>query len=218
MVGEMSRRRFLAAAAAITGATVVTTISAAEAAPAEPGAWRASTSANGWPVLAQAGWHAIEGSGQQVRLADDAAVILTHVARRFHYEIDQLRTGDVHGHVATLQITERYESNYLSGSALAIRPLAYPVGVAGGLWPRELVVVRDILAELDGVVAWGGDFDRPKESHFEIALKPGDARVKGAVRRITGWAGGAGGQGAGAVDAFDPSRRAKAKAFARSGG
>ncbi|MEU5092348.1 hypothetical protein [Streptomyces sp. NPDC021356] len=111
---------------------------------------------------------------------------------------------------------EPYESNHLSGTALVIRPAAYPLGVEGGLYPRELTVARDILAELDGVVAWGGDFTVPKESHFEIAYAPGHPKVKGVARKIDGWNTGPGNEGAGATDAFDPGRRTRAEAFARS--
>jgi hypothetical protein len=219
---KLSRRRLLAAGATTGAAVAVSMCSggAAQAAPAVPGArpWRDATSANGWPVLAEADWHPIEGSGQRVRLAGgDAAVLLTHVARRFHYEIDQLRAGDVQGHTDGALVTEPYESNYLSGSAIVIRPQAYPLGVGGGLFPAELVVVRDILAELDGAVAWGGDFDRPKESHFEIAFRPGHPTVAAVARKIRGWQDGPGSQGAGAVDAFRPDRRVKAQAVARSG-
>ncbi|MEU4263716.1 hypothetical protein ACYCCF_19590 [Streptomyces argenteolus] len=197
---------------------------AAYAAPRVPSAdgapegrrWPGAKSANGWPVLEEAELFRIEGSGRSVRLADgDAAVILLHVARRFHYEIDQLRDGDVTGHSTTRNAIQNYESNYLSGTALAIRPLAYPVGVKGGLYPHELVVVRDILAELDGVVRWGGDLTTPKESHFELAYAPGHPKVKGVARTIRGWDAGPGSAGAGTVDAFDPKRRSKARAFAR---
>ncbi|MFE7759108.1 hypothetical protein [Streptomyces sp. NPDC057418] len=197
---------------------------AAYAAPRVPSAdgapvgrrWPGAKSANGWPVLEEAELFRIEGSGRSVRLADgDAAVILLHVARRFHYEIDQLRDGDVTGHSTTRNAIQDYESNYLSGTALAIRPLAYPVGVKGGLYPHELVVVRDILAELDGVVRWGGDLTTPKESHFELAYAPGHPKVKGVARTIRGWDAGPGSAGAGTVDAFDPKRRSKARAFAR---
>ncbi|TWG11368.1 hypothetical protein [Actinoplanes teichomyceticus] len=216
---KLSRRRLLGTAA-ITGAAVavIRPGGAAQAAPAAGGArpWRDSTSANGWPVLEETAWHPIEGSGQRVKLAaGDAAVLLTHVARRFHYEIDQLRPGDVHGHTGDSTVHEPYESNHLSGSAIAIRPHAYPAGVRGGLYPAELVVVRDILAELDGAVVWGGDFDRPKESHFEIAYPPGHRTVRSAARKVLGWRNGPGGEGAGAVDAFDPSRRSKARSFER---
>ncbi|WP_173317923.1 hypothetical protein [Streptomyces fulvorobeus] len=210
-----------AAFGAVTAlATLPGTAHAAPGVPSADGArgraWPGAKSANGWPVLEAAELLHIEGSGQSVRLADgDAAVILLHVARRFHYEIDQLRTGDVTGHSTTREVVEDYESNYLSGTALAIRPLAYPVGVKGGLYPNELVVVRDILAELDGVVRWGGDLATPKESHFEIAYRPGHPRVKGVARKIRGWQAGPGSAGAGTVDAFDPKRRSRSQAFAR---
>ncbi len=217
---EFDRRGVLVAGAALGAGTALTALpgvaQAAENAAPAGRRWSAARSANGWPVLDEAQPLPIEGSGRSVRLAGgDAAVILLHVARRFHYEVDQLRAGDVTGHSTHRTVTEDYESNYLSGTALAIRPHAYPVGVKGGLYPRELVVVRDILAELDGVVAWGGDFRTPKESHFEIAYKPGHPKVKGVARMIRGWQQGPGNEGAGTVDAFTPERRHRARAFAR---
>ncbi|MFE7125250.1 hypothetical protein [Streptomyces sp. NPDC057617] len=219
MVGEFSRRRFVGAAGAVAGTVMLGSMGtagpAAAAGPASGDAWQGDLSANGWPVLEEAGEFGIEGSGQSVRLANgEAAVILLYVARRFHYEIDQLRRGDVHGHTPSRRIHEPYESNYLSGTAIAIRPDAYPMGVKDGLYPHELLIVRDILAELDGSVVWGGDLSTPKESHFEIALKPGHPKVKGVARKIQGW-NDTPGEGAGAVDAFLPDRLSRAKAFAR---
>ncbi|WP_405777291.1 hypothetical protein [Streptomyces sp. NBC_01538] len=215
--GELSRRRFAGATGAVAGAVVLgsvgTAAPASAAVPAPAGGWKGGRSANGWPVLTQATEYDIEGSGQSVRLADgDASVLLLHVARRFHYEIDELRKGDVHGHRSSGAVRAPYESNHLSGTALAIRPEAYPVGVKGGLYPRELAIVRDILTELDGAVRWGGDFETPKESHFEIALRPGHPKLKGVARKIRGW-NDSPGEGAGSIDAFDPKRRAKARAF-----
>lgn len=216
----IDRRSVLVTGAALGATTALGAFSgtahAADGAPSESRRWSGGTSANGWPVLEEAKSFRIEGSGRSVRLADgDAAVILLNVARRFHYEIDQLRADDVAGHTTNRTVVQAYESNYLSGTALAIRPLAYPSGVKGGLYPHELVVVRDILAELDGVVAWGGDFDTPKESHFEIAYEPGHPRVKGVARTIRGWHEGPGDEGAGTIDAFDPERRRRSRAFAR---
>lgn len=218
----LSRRRFIGAtssaaatAALINGGGAGTAV-AATGKGAEPHAWKGKKSRNGWPVLAQAPSHRIEGSSQKVRLAEgDASVILLHVARRFHYEIDSLRAGDVHGWTADADVAQPYESNYLSGSALAIRPLCYPSGSKGNFYPNELVVIRDILSELDGTVAWGGDFEAPKESHFELTLRPGHPRLKGVARKIQGWQAGPGNHGAGATDAFDPRRRKAARAFER---
>ncbi|MFD9837296.1 hypothetical protein [[Kitasatospora] papulosa] len=225
MRNQIDRRGVLLAGAAIGATTALAGLpGTAYATPAVPPAagaptgrrWPGARSANGWPVLDEADLLPIEGSGRSVRLAGgDAAVILLHVARRFHYEIDQLREGDVTGHRTARTVAEDYESNYLSGTALAIRPLAYPTGVKGGLYPHELVVVRDILAELDGAVTWGGDLAAPKESHFELAHKPGHPKIKGVARTIRGWKEGPGNAGAGTVDAFDPKRRTRAEAFAR---
>jgi hypothetical protein len=172
--------------------------------------WTAGTSANGWPVLDRSELVDIEGSGQQVALAPGAAAtILTYVARRFHYEIDQLRPDDVQGHTPLTSIDQPYESNYLSGTAIAIRPNAYPVGVSDGFYPAELIVIRDILTELEGVVTWGGDHDVPKESHFEIALPPQDRRIAQLAQRILK-PGTVIGEEPGAIDAFLPERMARA--------
>ncbi|MEU6341692.1 hypothetical protein ABZ883_12190 [Streptomyces sp. NPDC046977] len=225
-MNELTRRHLLGTTTALAGAAALGTLGAAPAAavPANTqdtaAAWPGSRSANGWQVLTADGARSqvIEGSGLPVRLAGGAAAtVLLYVARRFHYEIDQLRPGDVLGYRASsYRVREAFESNYLSGTALEIRPLAYPLNARGGFYPRELTVVRDILAELDGVVAWGGDFPVPKESHFEIALAPGHPKVKGVARKIeAGNAGLGGAVGAGATDAFDPARLARARSFAR---
>nr|WP_202469465.1 hypothetical protein [Streptomyces sp. SID2888] len=214
----MTRRHVLGAGAGLAGAIAVGSLGAAPAVAADRpgGTWTRSRSANGWEILTEATSYGIEGSGRSVSLADgDAATILLHVARRFHYEIDQLRDGDVRGYRASFEVREPYESNYLSGTAIEIRPRAYPLGAKEGFYPRELVVIRDILAELDGAVAWGGDFATPKESHFEIALEPGHPKVKGVARKIAGWNAGPGNEGAGAVDAFDAERQRHARSFAR---
>ncbi len=217
-MGDLTRRRFAGATVGVAGAAALGSLLPAGQAVAAAGAgsWTKDSTGNGWPLLEKAESFTIEGSDQGVRLAGgDAAVVLLHVARRFHYEIDRLRDGDVHGWTGERRIEAEYESNYLSGTAIAIRPLSYPVGARNGLYPNELVVVRDILAELDGVVVWGGDFTPAKESHFEVGVKPGHPRLKGVARKIVGWSEGPGDQGAGATDAFDPGRRSKARSFAR---
>ncbi|GAA1359415.1 hypothetical protein [Streptomyces beijiangensis] len=210
----LSRRQFIGATSGIAAAAALANLGGAGTASADTSIWERPTSKNGWSVLDEATGFTIEGSGREVALAEgDAATVLLYVARRFHYEIDSLRAGDVHGWTNNRRVTEAYESNYLSGSAIAIRPASYPVGAQGNLYPNELIVIRDIVAELDGAVVWGGDFTTPKESHFEIALKPGHPRLKGVARKIGGWNSGPGNDGAGATDAFDPKRRKASRAF-----
>ncbi|WP_346620961.1 hypothetical protein [Blastococcus montanus] len=213
----LSRRRFLVAGAGVLTAAVVASAPglAAAAPPAGPRPWTRGRSANGWPVLGTVDAVPIEGSDLTVRVAGgDVALILTHVARRFHYDIDGLRVGDLTGHASTREVTEDYESNYLSGTAIAIRAGGYPLGASGNLYPNELIVVRDILAECDGVVRWGGDERVPKESHFQIDRGPNDKRVRQLADKIRSWEHKPS-QGAGTVDPFSVGRREAARDMER---
>ncbi len=168
--------------------------------------WTGSTSGNGWPIVDTVPLRAIEGSDVGVAVLDgDVGTVLLHVARRFHYEIDALRKGDVAGHTTEREITADYESNHLSATAIAIRPWSYPVGIGGGLFPNELTVVRDILLDVGDVVRWGGDEQLPKESDFHIAVGPRDPALKAVADRIRGWNVGRG-RGAGATNSWEPAR------------
>ncbi|AXE87267.1 hypothetical protein C1703_19925 [Streptomyces sp. Go-475] len=118
----------------------------------------------------------------------DVETVLVHLLRRFHYEVDALRRGDVVGwHDPSEVARARPESNLASGTAVRIRPGSYPRGVRGGFFPQQEVVIRDILAELDGVVRWGGDDRTPDESLFSIDVRPGDKRLAEVAARIRGW-------------------------------
>ncbi|MEU3983942.1 hypothetical protein AB0F77_28330 [Streptomyces sp. NPDC026672] len=171
--------------------------------------WRSGTTANGWPVVDDAPSHRVEGAcGVEVPLLDgDVATVLLYVARRFTYEIDMLRPGDVQGHTTDRHTGAAFESNRLSGTAVTIRPLFYPLGAQRdtGMSEQERTVVRDILADCAGVVAWGGDLKPVKESHFQIDVPPGDARLSALAARVRGW-NDTPGQGAGTIDAFAPAR------------
>jgi hypothetical protein len=212
----LSRRRALGLGAGLTvGATLWSP--GAPAASAAERIWRRDTSANGWPVIDRVPEHRVEGAANvRVALLDgEVSTVLLYVARRFSYEIDTLRPGDLQGHATDRHTGAAFESNQLSGTAMAIRPLFYPLGAqqGTGLAAHERTVVWDILADCAGVVAWGGDLDPVKESHFQIDVAPGDGRLTQLARRIQGW-NETPGQGAGAVDAFAPDRIRRAKAAA----
>ncbi|MFE4583088.1 hypothetical protein, partial [Streptomyces chartreusis] len=154
------------------------------------------TSPNGWEIEERANdvstvWtRSIPGTpcDLDVRLGD-VATVLTHVVRRFHYEIDELRTGDLTGWRAPSRVRlDRPEGNQASGTAVAIRPGSYPPGARGGFFPAQLVVVRDILAECDGVVRWSGDDDRPYEALFSVDVPPDDEHLTKLVAKLRGWA------------------------------
>jgi hypothetical protein len=218
----LSRRRLLAtvgAAAAGAAVGIAGSSALAQAAPTA-GIWSKRNSQNGWPVVdaGKVRGFTVEGSNAAVSLLPgDVAIVLLHVARRFHYEIGTLHSGDVHGHSTARTIGAPLESNYLSGTAVGIRPNLYTAGSAGNLFARELVIIRDILAECEGVVRWGGDDkDRPNEGHFQIDVAPGHRRLTQIAERIRSWQEKPG-QGAGsAVEPLASTRRSAAKALERT--
>ncbi|MEU4349998.1 hypothetical protein [Streptomyces sp. NPDC023838] len=226
---RVDRRRFLVAGAGVAGGAALVaggmsgTAVAAPAAPATPAVpaapaateWHGRASANGWPVVASAPSHRVEGAGGVgfTALDGDVATVLTHVVRRFHYEIHTLGAGEVTGHSTARAVAAPYESNYLSGTAIAIRPLQYPARARDGFFPYELVVVRDILADLEGVVKWGGDESTAKESHFQIDVRPGDSGLRRVAAKLRGWEERPG-AGAGTIDVLGPGRVRAAKALA----
>ncbi|GAB3496554.1 hypothetical protein [Amycolatopsis cihanbeyliensis] len=210
---SINRRRFLTlGGATLGGAAVLASAPAiAQAVPATS-TWRGTVSGNGWPVLDrdEAERFRIEGSTLSVRLAPAAAPVLLYVARRFLYEIEsQVQPGEITGHTTDRHLRAGYESTYLSGSGIAIRPLLYPLGAKDGFFEDQQIVIRDILADCEGIVAWGGDLNPVKESHFHITAPPAGARYQQLVAKLRGWDTDPG-KGAGSIDAFAPERLSRA--------
>lgn len=222
---SVGRRRILLGAAGAIGGVLLRpagpvlamgTVSGRGVRAGEP--WPGGHSANGWPVLPAVPAHRVEGSNATVGLAPgDVATVLLHVARRFSYEVGELEPGDLQGHTGDRAVTAAFESNHLSGTALGVRPLLYPVGSHGGLFPHEEIVLRDILADCEGVVRWGGDLEPVKESHFQVDVPPGHAGLVRVAAKIRSWDA-AGDVGAGATDPFAPGRRRAAELLARRQG
>ncbi|MEU4243723.1 hypothetical protein [Actinoplanes sp. NPDC026619] len=149
----------------------------------------ARTSMNGWRIdPTEVAEHRIEGSRASATLRTGAAAaVLLHVARRWHYEIAPLDTGEGGGIAAFT--TDRtlgpaFESAYLSGTAIALHPHAYPLGGSERLWPHQEAIVRDILADLSGTVAWGGDLTPAKVGHFHIAVAPDSEVLQEVAARV----------------------------------
>ncbi|MFD2354201.1 hypothetical protein ACFSTC_40360 [Nonomuraea ferruginea] len=112
-----------------------------------------------------------------------------------------------------------FESAYLSGTAIAIHPAAYPLRGSERLWPHQELIVRDILADCAGTVRWGGDLTPVKASHFQIDVAPGSrklARVAAELR--TDRSAPAVPLAGAAVDPATPARRVRARALQRTQG
>ncbi|GAA3494591.1 hypothetical protein GCM10019016_016910 [Streptomyces prasinosporus] len=221
----MISRRSLLRAAAGTGVLAVAagplTTPASAGTPGAAREWTGDVSANGWRIdPAAVAVHRVEGSAASLALRrGPAAAVLLHVARRWHYEIAPLDTGEggVTGHTPRRAVGADFESNHFSGTAVALHPTAYPLSGSEGLWPHQEAIVRDVLADCDGTVVWGGDLTPVKVSHFHIAARPGDrALVRAAARLDTSRHTMSRAQTAGTVaDPASPSRLAEARRLRR---
>ncbi|MFF9125072.1 hypothetical protein ACF09J_17480 [Streptomyces sp. NPDC014889] len=177
------------------------------------------TTVNGWPVQSNADrdsqvWtRSVAGTGLSVPVwIGDPEAILLYVVRRYHYEVTQIRAGELAGWQQARTLDAKApESNLASGTAVRIRPGA---AARGSLFPLQEIVVRDILADCEGVVRWGGDDSLVDESLFYLDRGPADPRVRelaDKVRREDA----APGQGAGrAVNVMAHSRRDRANRLA----
>ncbi|MFC8194045.1 hypothetical protein ACFUTV_01505 [Streptomyces sp. NPDC057298] len=203
--------------------SALATPASADAAAIPTGEWGRELSANGWRIDPDAiAVHRVEGTSRSVSLHQgDAAAVLLHVARRWHYEIGAVDSGEGGGmtaHTTRRTVGADFESNHLSGTAIALHPRAYPLAGSEGLWPHHEQIVRDILADCEGTVVWGGDLTPVKASHFHVAARPGDktlARV--AARLDTSKPTLYRAQTAGTVaDPAAPARRVKARRLQRA--
>lgn len=218
----MITRRTLLGAAAGAGVLAFVPTGLAYATDPGVGAWTRDTSANGWPIDHTAiATHRVEGAATSVALRDgDVATVLLHIARRWHYEIAPLDTGEgggIAGYTTHRTVQTDFESNYLSGTAVALHPTAYPAGGSERLWPHHETIVRDILLDCAGTVIWGGDLTPAKASHFQLAVLPGDsALIQAAARIDTTYRATSRSRTAGMVeDPAVPARRDRAAALPR---
>ncbi|MGX2995127.1 hypothetical protein JNUCC64_12655 [Streptomyces sp. JNUCC 64] len=131
----------------------------------------------------------VPGTGLEVKVRmGDVETVLAYVVRRFHYEIDALRRGDVVGWLPPEKVhPRRAESNLASGTAVRIRPGHYPSGQRGGFYPAQRLLIGDILADCEGVVAWGGDDRTPDEALFSIKAGPGDKKLAKVAEKLRSW-------------------------------
>ncbi|MFI7399016.1 hypothetical protein ACIBW9_00720 [Streptomyces sp. NPDC049541] len=162
-------------------------------------------SANGWPVEKGADiggsiWtQTVAGSAVRVALRlGEVSTVLQYVLRRYHYEIDTLVQDEVIGYRVPGRALQGHLTNHASGTAVAIRPGAYPPGATDGMFPQQRAVVADILKECENVVRWGGTFRRSYEAHFEIGVAPADPLLSKVADRIRR-AGHTPGEGAGVL-------------------
>lgn len=178
----ISRRTAVRGVAAIVAAAG---LGVAAAAPA-----LAATSQNGWsaakdtPIATLTVGAASFAPGVR---KGDVHTILGYVAKRFNSEVEKLVKGTCWG-FAYRDISGSTDlSNHASGTAIDCNAPQHPLGKAGTFSAAQVKAIHKIIADCNGVVRWGGDYNgRKDEMHFEINVAPGNAKIAALVKKING--------------------------------
>lgn len=117
----------------------------------------------------------------------DVATVLLWLAAQFHARVEPLTLGWCWGYNFRPIRGASKLSNHSSGTAVDFNAPRHPLSKRGTFTPAQVATIRQLLAELDGVVRWGGDYDgRADEMHFEVVGAPiAVARVAARLRAGT---------------------------------
>jgi hypothetical protein len=133
-------------------------------------------SQNGWPVNPPRSPHTIPGTNVRVTVADGpAGQVLMHVLGQVNARVEDIAMNsdrnerDDWGYAERNVRGSEAVSNHASGTAVDINATRHALGASGTFTPAQVAEIHRILAEVDGVVRWGGDYTgRRDEMHFEI--------------------------------------------------
>lgn len=146
------------------------------------------TSQNGWPVVADSSrLEPLEWVTGRV-LPGDVYTVLEHLCARFDAEVEPIVRAHSWGWAyRPIRGQSGGYSNHASATALDLNAPAHPLGKRGTFTQDQVIAIHGILADLDGVIRWGGDYQgRPDEMHFEINAQPSAvARVAEKIRSAT---------------------------------
>lgn len=152
-----------------------------------------TASQNGWPLITPASVNAkttgLDLVSGRVRKGD-VYTVLAHVAHQFHTRVEKVQRKQSWGWAYRAIRGATKWSNHASATAIDLNSAKHPLGRHGTFTAKQVKTIHKILAEVDGVVRWGGDYwpSRPDEMHFEINLQPkgSPAKVKAVAARLRG--------------------------------
>lgn len=115
----------------------------------------------------------------------DVAVVLRYVAEQFHARVESLYPGWCWGYAYREVTGGGALSNHAGGYALDFNAPNHGLGASGTFSSAQVAAIRAILAEVSGVVRWGGDYTgRKDEMHVEIVGST--AAVAAVAARLQG--------------------------------
>lgn len=115
----------------------------------------------------------------------DVATVLFYIAEQFHHRVEKLVSPGCWGYAYRKNRNANNLSCHASATAIDLNAPRHPNGKRGTFSKAQVAEIRRILAEVGGIVRWGGDFTgTPDEMHFEIVASP--ATVAMVAGRLTG--------------------------------
>lgn len=137
-------------------------------------------SQNGWPIDPPRTKRKVPGTDVSLVVVDGpGGDVLMYVAEQFHRRVERLDGGDNGGYNRRPIAGSKSWSNHASASAIDLEWSDHVYGRRGTFSPSQVREIRAILAEVDNVVGWGGDWGTVDEMHFELR------RPLDAVRRVS---------------------------------
>lgn len=150
-------------------------------------------SQNGWPVFDTAPDATTPYITGRVR-PGDVDVIFTWLGEQFHERVEHIRKDWSWGWAKRTVRNSTAISNHASATANDFNAPAHVLGKRGTFSKKQVAEIHKILGELEGVVRWGGDYEkRADEMHFEIiknaaAVKAvADKIRRGTLGRAVAW-------------------------------
>jgi hypothetical protein len=119
----------------------------------------------------------------------DVETVFRHLVEQFARRVEALVTPGCWGYYYKQSANSVVLlSCHSSGTAIDVNAPRHPNGKRGTFTAAQVAQIRAILAELSGVVYWGGDAwgdGTPDEMHFEIKTGVTAAQVAAAARKLT---------------------------------
>jgi hypothetical protein len=135
-----------------------------------------AVSQNGWSVSPPRTARTVPGTEVRVTVADGpAGDVLMYVLGRVDREVEDIDLRSTRGEFDDWGYADRTvrgstdTSNHASATAVDVNATRHPLGKPGTFNAAQVARIHRILADVDHVVRWGGDYTgRKDEMHFEI--------------------------------------------------
>lgn len=148
-----------------------------------------SVSQNGWEANNRSLIVSIDVPGGKLPVrSGDVATIFSHLANRFHNEVEPLIWPGCWGYAERLIRGGVETSNHASGTAIDLNAPRHPLGTlpSANYSTAQIDKIHEIVGYYEGVIRWGGDYTGRKDGmHFEVNAGPAEvARIAAKLRGV----------------------------------